>query len=75
MAPYDPGAVWNLRKELGLSQRGLANAIGVPQSTVYRWETKGSVPGAQHLGTLNDLALQSGIQPKWFSEPFGYEGK
>ena len=27
------------RRELGLTQRALAEALGIPQSTVWRWET------------------------------------
>ena len=43
-----------LREAAGLSQWKLAAAAGVPQSTLWRWETKGAAPGSTKLSALAD---------------------
>jgi len=44
MASYKPSEVAKIRKELNLSQRGLALAIGVSPRTVESWEAGKSIP-------------------------------
>jgi transcriptional regulator with XRE-family HTH domain len=34
-----PADLLAARTSLGLTQRGLAEALGVPQATIWRWET------------------------------------
>lgn len=43
------------RKELGLSQEGLADAIGVSRQSIYNWETGASVPDLSNLIELAKL--------------------
>lgn len=45
-----------LRKQLGVNQEGLADLVHVAQSTVSRWETRGSIPEPDHLVRLAALA-------------------
>jgi len=44
VSPYNPAEVTRLRKNLNLSQRGLATAIGVSPRTVEAWEAGKSMP-------------------------------
>jgi len=39
-----PNVVRNVRKQLGLSQEGLAHALGVSFATVNRWENRKTKP-------------------------------
>lgn len=48
------------RKELGLSQRQLAEKVGVPQSTISRIESKLVSP---QLSTLTDIFRVLGLKP------------
>lgn len=48
------------RRKLGLSQQGLAGAIGVTQCAVGQWEKRGvSVSGARHIARAFD------VEPAW----------
>lgn len=42
------------REEKGLSQRGLAEKIGVTYAAVYQWETGRAVPTLSNLVSLAD---------------------
>lgn len=44
-----------LRKAAGLSQRQLADGMGVAQNTVSFWETEQSLPSARQLPRLAQL--------------------
>ena len=44
VSPYNPAEVARLRKNLNLSQRGFATAIGVSPRTVEAWEAGKSMP-------------------------------
>ena len=44
-----PGLVRRVRRELGVSQRGLAARLGVSQSRVARWETGRAIPSAADI--------------------------
>ena len=44
------------RRTLGLSQRGLAERLGVSAKTIASWESEGRVPSLRHLHAL--LAMQ-----------------
>lgn len=44
-----------LRKERAISQRQLADRLGISRSTVAMWETGASRPDSQSLKTLSDL--------------------
>lgn len=36
-----------LRKKAGITQRELAEAVGIQRSTVTKWETEGCIPRAK----------------------------
>lgn len=59
MGPFDggiPGLVRRIRRILDVSQRGLAQALGVSQSVVARWETDRTSPRASVLARLLRMA-------------------
>jgi transcriptional regulator with XRE-family HTH domain len=56
-----PADLRSAREGLGLTQRALAEALGVPQNTVWRWE-KGAMP-IQHP-TILRLALRALAQER-----------
>jgi DNA-binding transcriptional regulator YiaG len=51
-----PAQVKKLRKRFNLTQQGLANLLGVPQSTVGRWEAAISSPRGLYRKALRELA-------------------
>lgn len=61
LLPYEPSQIRSLRQRLGMSQRQLARVLGVPQSTVQRWEAGDMSPSAASLGRLDDLAREHGV--------------
>ena len=44
-----------IRKQLGLTQQGLAHSLGVSMSTVANWEAGRSKPSSLALRQINDL--------------------
>jgi len=60
--PLVHGGVKRFRKELGMTQHGLAAMLDVPQSTVYHWEKGTKMPNMKHFGKLLDLAHKYGIE-------------
>ena len=56
MSPFDPTAIVELRRQLGMNQQTFAHQFRVGQSTVSRWE-KGSIRAmAARGGTLQGIA-------------------
>ncbi len=51
-----PGLVRRVRRQLDVSQRGLAARLGVSQSRVARWETGRTIPSAADLEDVLALA-------------------
>ena len=64
--PFDSNQIKTFRKKLGLSQTELGDLLGVPQSTVGRWETGNTFPNAKHIGLMCDLGYAQGIRPSFF---------
>src|SRR5437667_3537240 len=48
----------NLRINIGLTQAGLANELGISRRAVGEWEAGSSYPKVQHLKALIALAIQ-----------------
>ncbi len=62
MGPFDggvPGLVRRVRRILDVSQRGLADILGVSQSVVARWETERTSP---RVSVLQKLLAMAGIR-------------
>jgi DNA-binding transcriptional regulator YiaG len=51
-----PQQVKRLRKVLGMTQQKFADFLGVPQSTVGRWEAGLNSPRGLNLKALKELA-------------------
>ena len=66
MAPFDPLSLKQLPANLHVTQREFGNAIGVPQSTVQRWESGLFYPSAEHLGKIYDLGVSNNCNPDFF---------
>lgn len=47
-----PKKIRRLRERLGMSQRQFAEALGVKQSTVWRWESGRATPGETYREIL-----------------------
>lgn len=63
---YDPLAIRTIRIDLGLSQRELAEEIGVAPSNVSRWEsglTKPRGPAVKLLRALSRKAARKSPKP------------
>lgn len=56
LASSVPGLVRRARRRARLSQRQLADRLGVSQSVVARWETGRRTPGVEHLEQVMHLA-------------------
>jgi predicted transcriptional regulator len=50
-----PKEIVKLRKDLGLTQRQLADMIGAYQPTIARWETGKNEPRGANLKALQEL--------------------
>ena len=57
--PAGPGLVRRVRRRADLSQRDLADRLGVSQSTVARWETGKTSPS---LSMVHELATLAGLR-------------
>jgi len=59
-APYDPSRPFGerlaaQRRALGISRQALAKALGVDESTVFRWETGKRIPRPAILYRIDEL--------------------
>ena len=59
------------RKELGLSQEALGEALSVSRQSIYKWESDASLPDIDKLITLSRLfgvsvgCSSRGRRPRW----------
>ncbi len=58
---YDREFTKRFREKVNLKQYKLAQLLGCPSSTIWRWENTGSSPDANFLGILFDLSQQAEI--------------
>ena len=54
-----PERIKETRKELGLSQEGLARELGISAATVNRWERGRNQPGQMAMQLLERLARKA----------------
>lgn len=52
----------SLRRELGWSQRRLAEELGVPTSTVGTWETNRIIPSSTYASRIRELRIAAGLE-------------
>jgi transcriptional regulator with XRE-family HTH domain len=64
--PFKSDRIRQFRERFEMTQTSLAKVLGVPQSTVARWETGFSVPTAAHIGLICDFGYVQGIRPDFF---------
>lgn len=64
--PFKSDRIQQFRQRFELTQNSLAKVLGVPQSTVARWETGFSLPSAAHIGLMCDFGYVRGIRPDFF---------
>jgi transcriptional regulator with XRE-family HTH domain len=64
--PFNTAKIREFRLQVGVTQEALGRVLGVPQSTVARWETGFSVPSAEHIGLMCDFGYVQGIRPDFF---------
>ena len=63
---FRPQSIEALRKQLGLTQAGLAEELDVPVNTVSRWETGATTPDARALAALYSIGKGRGTSPNFF---------
>src|SRR5258706_15899121 len=51
-------AMLTLRTNIGLTQRGLADLLGISRRAVGQWEAGSNYPKAEHLKRLMELGVQ-----------------
>tara|TARA_Y100000034_G_C6779369_1_gene348194 strand:- start:486 stop:704 length:219 start_codon:yes stop_codon:yes gene_type:complete len=67
--PFIPQSVDELCERAELTQRELADEIGVPQSTVYRWLRQGRNPTLPHLDALYEVAEKYELDIEFYRKP------
>jgi DNA-binding XRE family transcriptional regulator len=70
--PFDASKIKEFRKKLGATQTELGVVLGVPQSTVGRWETQQTFPNVFHISLMCDLGHCHGIEPGFFFPNFSH---
>ena len=68
---WDAGAVRDLRRRLGLTQRQLAQRLGVRQQTVSEWETSLYAPRGASVTLLRMVSEEVG--PAYRTHPEGHK--
>jgi len=65
MVSFTPAKIKKLRKDRGMTQKQLAQAIGCAQTSVSEWERGKSMPNDEHIeGLLNvfDIVTESQVK-------------
>jgi DNA-binding XRE family transcriptional regulator len=63
---YSFKSIVEVRTKLRLSQVDMAKKLGVPTTTLYRWETGATKPDASSLASIYSIAMENGIKPNFF---------
>ena len=63
---FNPTILESLRRQLGLTQSGLADRLFLPVNTVSRWETGAATPDAKALAAIYSIAHERGVTPQFF---------
>lgn len=70
---FNPKFLASIRKLRGISQEALAARISVTRNTIARYESLGPQAIVPDLKTINKLADELGIDPRWFFEEGVYD--
>ena len=65
---FDPDSLTEVRRRLGLSQREMAERLGVPQNTLSRWETGATTPDAESLAAVYSAGTEGGVMATFFTK-------
>jgi DNA-binding transcriptional regulator YiaG len=71
---WDAAQVRSLRRQLGLSQQGLADELGTRQQTISEWETGQYRPRGASARLLTLVAERAGFRYEAGPRPQGSEG-
>ena len=73
MTPTKPGSyefvyknLVEVRNKLGFTQVEMAKKLGVPTTTLYRWETGATSPDAESLASIYSVAMENQVKPIFF---------
>ena len=67
--PFNPNATKRLRENLGMTQREFGKLIGTPQTTIWKWESKGEAPTGKKIEKMFDLSYEYNIEIDFFIPP------
>jgi transcriptional regulator with XRE-family HTH domain len=59
----------DVRNQIGLTQKSMAEKLGIPANTLLRWEKGTTVPDAKYLAAFYSIAKEHGITPSFFGIP------
>lgn len=59
----------DVRTQIGINQKKMAEILGVPSNTLSRWETGATVPDANNLAAFYSVAKEHNITPSFFEIP------
>jgi transcriptional regulator with XRE-family HTH domain len=59
----------DVRNQIGLTQKSMAEKLGIPPNTLLRWEKGTTVPDAKYLAAFYSIAKEHGITPSLFGIP------
>lgn len=62
------GRLWRAREAIGMTETGLAKAVGVKRETLRAWESDRSEPRANKLVTMSGLL---NVSPTWLLHGVG----
>ena len=63
---YRPESLVEVRKQIGLSQAKMAECLGIPANSLWRWETGTTKPDAESLAAVYSVAMENRVTPNFF---------
>ncbi len=69
--PFVPSSIQRLRDQLGMSQYGLAKALGCTPQTIFNWEHGRNVPSLGMLDSLHEFCDVRELEerPEFYKAP------
>ena len=72
---FNAKSLVEVRTKVGLSQVEMAKKLGVPTTTLFRWETGKTKPDAGSLASIYSIAMENQIKPNFFTRRSGVKEK